>query len=139
MIRVTASISLDESHFIERQVKASGPGGQAVNKTSSAIELRFSVRDADLSDYVKGRLEAMAGSRLNSEGVIVIFAQEFRSLEMNRQAARERLVELVRQAAHRPKIRRPTKPTFTSKLKRLDSKTKRAGVKSLRLRPLRDD
>ena len=139
MIRVTSSIALDENDFVERQVKASGPGGQAVNKTSSAIELRFSVRDSDLSDYVKSRLEGMAGSRLNSDGVIVIFAQEFRSLEMNRQAARERLVELVRQAAHRPKIRRPTKPTFTSKLKRLEGKTKRAGVKTLRSKPRGED
>ena len=139
MIRVTGSISLDETAFIERQVKASGPGGQAVNKTSSAIELRFSVRDSDLSDDVKARLETMAGSRLNSDGVIVIFAQEFRSLEMNRQAARDRLVALVRQAAHRPKIRRPTKPTFTSKLKRLEGKTKRAGVKTLRSKLRGDD
>ena len=139
MIRVTDSISLDENDFIERQVKASGPGGQAVNKTSSAIELRFSIRDADLSDYVKGRLEAMAGSRLNSEGVIVIFAQEFRSLEMNRQAARDRLVELVRQAAHRPKIRRPTKPTKASKVRRVEGKVRRGTVKSARAKPGVDD
>jgi ribosome-associated protein len=139
MIRVTGSISLNENDFIERQVKASGPGGQAVNKTSSAIELRFSVNDSNLSDYVKGRLADLAGSRMSGEGVIVIFAQEFRSLEMNRQAARERLVELVKQAAFRPKIRRPTKPTKASKIKRVEGKVRRGSIKSARAKPGFDD
>jgi ribosome-associated protein len=139
MIRISSGVVLDEDAFIERAVRASGPGGQHVNKTSSAIELRFDIRASTLPDDVKARMESLAGSRLTSEGVIVIFAQEHRSLEMNRQAARERLIELATQAAHRPKTRRPTKPTFSSKVKRLEGKTKRAGVKSLRGRPRGDD
>ena len=139
MIRIASHILLDEDALIERAVRASGPGGQHVNKTSSAIELRFDVRGADFPDDMKARAEALAGSRLTSEGVIVIFAQEHRSLEMNRQAARERLIELLKQAAHKPKARRPTKPTFASKVKRLEGKTKRSGVKSLRGKPGADD
>ncbi len=88
---------------------------------------------------MKARLEALAGSRLTQEGVLVLFAQEHRSQEMNRQAARDRLIALIAQAAIRPKVRRPTKPTFASKLKRLDSKTRRSGVKGLRGRPAPED
>src|ERR1700749_2404889 len=119
MIPVTASISIDESELTEKAARASGPGGQHVNKTSSAIELRFDVRASSLPDDVKTRLEALAGSRATGDGVIVIFAQEHRSQELNRQAARERLFDLIRQAAHRPKKRRPTRPTLASKVRRL--------------------
>ncbi len=139
MIRIAPHILIDEDALIERAVRASGPGGQNVNKTSSAIELRFDVRGADFPDDMKARLETLAGQRLTSEGVIVIFAQEHRSLEMNRQAARERLVALLKQAAHKPKARRATRPTFASKVKRLEGKTKRAGVKSLRGKPRAED
>ena len=140
MIRIAPHIILDEDAFIERAVRASGPGGQHVNKTSSAIELRFDIRAADFPDDMKVRAEGLAGSRLTGEGVIVIFAQEHRSLEMNRQAARDRLIELLlKQAAHKPKARRPTKPTFASKVRRLEGKTKRSGVKSLRGRPRSED
>ncbi len=139
MIRIAPHVLLDETTLIERAVRASGPGGQHVNKTSSAIELRFDVRSADFPDDIKARLETLAGSRLTGEGVIVIFAQEHRSLEMNRQAGRERLIELLKQAAHRPKTRRPTRPTKASKEKRLEGKTKRAGVKSLRGKPRGED
>lgn len=140
MIPITSTLAIDDDELVERGVRASGPGGQHVNKTSSAVELRFDVRaSASLPDEVKQRLERLAGSRLNQEGVIVIYAQSYRSQEMNRRDARERLVTLIREATHRPKPRRPTKPTYSSKLKRLESKTKRSGVKSLRSKPLRED
>jgi ribosome-associated protein len=136
MIEITDSLSLDEDELGWRFVKASGPGGQHVNKTSSAVELRFDVRRSpSLPAEVRARLERLAGSRLTQDGVIVLFAQGSRSQEMNRQAARERLVELIRRAATAPKRRRPTKPTYASKLKRLEGKSRRAGVKALRGRP----
>lgn len=139
MIAVTDTISLEDDELVEKFVRASGPGGQHVNKTSTAVELRFDVRGSpSLPEEVKTRLEALAGSRLTLEGVLVLFAQNARSQEMNRQDARARLFDLIRQAAVRPKRRRPTKPTYSSKLKRLDSKTRRAGVKSLRGKPNED-
>ena len=129
-----------EGEISEKAARASGPGGQHVNKTSTAIELRFDVRSSpSVPEDVKGRLETLAGSRLTQDGVLVLFAQEHRSQEMNRQAARERLVDLLRQASIRPKARRPTRPTLASKLKRLDGKTRRSGVKDLRGRPGHDD
>jgi ribosome-associated protein len=129
-----------EGEITERAVRASGPGGQHVNKTSTAIELRFDVRASpSLPEEVKARLSALAGSRLTQDGVLVLFAQEYRSQELNRQAARERLVGLIRQASIRPKVRRPTRPTVASKLKRLDAKTRRSGIKGLRVRPPSDD
>jgi ribosome-associated protein len=114
--------------------------GTNFNKTSTAIELRFDVRNSpNLPDDVKTRLEALAGSRLTQDGVIVLFAQGSRSQEMNRQEARDRLVELIRRATEKPKPRRPTKPTYSSKLKRLETKGKRAGIKNLRGKPRGDD
>ncbi len=139
MIRVTSHLSVEDDELIERAVRASGPGGQHVNKTSSAIELRFDVRGSTFPDDVKGRLEKLAGSRLTGDGVIVLFAQEHRSQELNRQAARDRLFHLIREAAHRPKPRRPTRPTLASKVRRLEGKVKRGGVKSLRGRVRTDD
>jgi ribosome-associated protein len=139
MIQITDAIAIDESEILEKFVRASGPGGQHVNKTSTAVELRFDVRGSpSLPEDVKTRLEALAGSRLTLEGVLVLFAQNARSREMNRQDARARLIDLIRQASHRPKRRRPTKPTYSSKLKRLDSKTRRGGIKSLRGKPADD-
>jgi ribosome-associated protein len=124
----------------ERAARASGPGGQHVNKTSTAIELRFDGRGStSLPEDVKARLEALSGARLTQEGVLVLFAQEHRSQEMNRQAARERLLALIRQAAVRPRTRRATRPTLASKLKRLEGKTRRSGVKGLRGRPASED
>jgi ribosome-associated protein len=139
MIVVTPSVSLRDDEFTERMVKASGPGGQHVNKTSNAVELRFDVRASSLADDVKRRLEKLAGSRLTQDGVLILFSQGSRSLEMNRQEVRERLADLVRQALQRPKARRPTKPTYSSKLKRLETKTMRGGVKRLRGRMTGDD
>jgi ribosome-associated protein len=136
MIEITDTLSLDEDELAWRFVKASGPGGQHVNKTSSAVELRFDVRGSpSLPADVRDRLERLAGSRLTQEGVIVLFAQGSRSQEMNRQEARERLIELIRRATHVPKRRKATRPTYSSKLKRLEGKSKRSGVKALRGRP----
>lgn len=140
MIPITAWLSIDEDEIQERAAKASGPGGQHVNKVSSAIELRFDVRGSpSLPEDVKLRLEKLAGSRLTQDGVLVLFAQGTRSQEMNRQDARSRLVELIAKAAVRPKARRPTKPTYSSKLKRLESKTRRSGVKAMRGKPMGHD
>jgi ribosome-associated protein len=136
MIEITPWLSIDEDEVQERAAKASGPGGQHVNKVSSAIELRFDVRNSpSLPEDVKVRLEKLAGSRLTLDGVLILFAQGTRSQEMNRQEVRARLIELIRKAAVRPKARRPTKPTYSSKLKRLESKARRSGVKSGRSRP----
>lgn len=139
MIQVTEAIALDDDEISEKFVRASGPGGQNVNKTSTAVELRFDVRNSpNLPDDVKRRLEGLAGSRLTQDGVLILFSQGTRSQEMNRQEVRERLVELIRRALHRPKPRKATKPTYSSRLKRLESKTRRGGVKSLRGRPAED-
>ncbi|CAN5133726.1 alternative ribosome rescue aminoacyl-tRNA hydrolase ArfB [soil metagenome] len=138
-IVVTPAITIREDELIERFVRAQGPGGQHVNKTSSAVELRFDIRRSPgLPDDVKARLEALAGSRLTLDGVIVLFAQTRSSQQLNREEARERLLTLIRQAAIRPKRRRPTKPTFSSKLKRLEGKSIRSGVKAGRGR-VRED
>jgi ribosome-associated protein len=133
MIRVTDSISLDESELDERFIRASGPGGQNVNKVSSAVQLRFDVRQSrSLENDVALRLMALAGSRLTNDGVIVITAQQHRTQERNRADARERLCELIRQAAVKPVKRRATKPTKASKEKRIEGKKIRSGVKNLR-------
>ena len=139
MIPVTDSIAIDEDEISFAFVRASGPGGQHVNKTSTAVELRYDVRNASLPPVVRERLERLAGSRLTNEGVLVLFAQNRRSQELNRQDVVERLVDLVRKAAEIPKKRRPTRPTLASKTRRLEAKSKRAGVKSMRGRPRGDD
>ncbi|HEY2752423.1 alternative ribosome rescue aminoacyl-tRNA hydrolase ArfB [Phenylobacterium sp.] len=140
MIPVTDSIAIEEDELSEKFVRASGPGGQHVNTSSSAVELRFDARNSpSLPEEVKHRLVRIAGQRMNQDGVIVIFAQSYRSQEMNRQDARTRLIDLIEHATHRPKPRKKTRPTYASKLKRLDGKSKRAGVKAMRGRPTRDD
>ncbi|HEY0835976.1 MAG TPA: alternative ribosome rescue aminoacyl-tRNA hydrolase ArfB [Azospirillum sp.] len=133
MIHVTNRIALDESELHEEFVRASGPGGQHVNKTESAVQLRFDVRNSpSLSDDVKGRLMRLAGSRLTQDGVLILVADAHRSQMRNRMDAQERLVALIREAAVPPKPRRPTKPTFGSKQRRLEGKAKRSSVKRMR-------
>jgi ribosome-associated protein len=133
VIPVTPRIALDEREIDETFVRASGPGGQNVNKLSTAVQLRFDVRRSpSLPDPVRARLERLAGSRLTSEGVLVITAQRHRTQERNRRDALDRLIELIREAAVPPTPRRPTRPTLASKRRRLEGKARRAQVKGLR-------
>lgn len=132
-MRVTDTISIDESELSESFVRSSGPGGQNVNKVSSAVQLRFDVRHSpSLPNDVAVRLMRLAGKRLTKDGVLVIIAQQFREQERNRADARERLAELVRQAAVRPVPRRATKVPKAEKKRRVEHKRRRAHVKSLR-------
>ncbi|WP_046863709.1 alternative ribosome rescue aminoacyl-tRNA hydrolase ArfB [Microvirga massiliensis] len=133
MIHITESAWIREEELEENFVRGSGPGGQNVNKVSSAVQLRFNVRAAPgLSEELKSRLERLAGSRLSAEGILVISAQRYRTQEANRADARERLFELIRRAAERPKTRRPTRPTLASKRRRLEEKSRRGEAKRRR-------
>ena len=133
MLRVSKDIAIDDRELEERFVRASGPGGQNVNKVATAVELRFDVRQCSaLRPSVAARLERLAGRRLTEEGVLVIRAERFRTQERNRDDARERLLKLIRKAAIVPKRRVATKPTRASKERRREDKTKRSRVKKLR-------
>ena len=135
MIRITPSISIGEDEVEEHFIRASGPGGQNVNKLASAVQLRFDVRRSPrLPEDVRARLARLAGRRLTREGVLVINAQRHRTQERNRADARERLVDLIRRAAVAPAPRRPTKPTAGARERRLQSKKHRATIKGLRQR-----
>jgi ribosome-associated protein len=133
MIRVTAKISIDERDIAESFVRASGPGGQNVNKLATAVQLRFDVRHSrSLPPDVAARLERLAGSRLTREGTLVITAQRHRTQARNRQDALDRLLDLIRRAAVPPIKRRPTKPTAASRERRIEGKKRRGGLKKLR-------
>jgi ribosome-associated protein len=133
MIRITDTISIDEGEISESFIRSSGPGGQNVNKLATAVQLRFDVRHSpSLTHEVRARLERLAGRRVTRDGVLVITAHRHRTQERNRDDALERLIELIRAATVRPTPRRPTRPTLGSKVRRLESKKRRSGIKALR-------
>lgn len=139
LLRITHTIHIDEDDLDISFVRASGPGGQNVNKLSTAAQLRYDVAKANLAPDVQERFERLAGQRLTKDGVIVIHAQQYRTQERNKQDAIDRLTDLLREASIRPKPRRATKPTLGSKMRRLDGKKRRGDVKNMRQSKRFDD
>lgn len=132
-VPVTETIALDPDELQEQFIRSSGPGGQNVNKVASAVQLRFDIRNSpSLPDHVRERAEKLAGKRLSNDGVIVITADRYRVQERNREDAVQRLVALLAKAAEPVKPRRPTRPTAASRRRRLEDKSKRAGIKEAR-------
>jgi ribosome-associated protein len=134
VIRITDDVVIDDREVEERFVRASGPGGQNVNKVSTAVELRFDIRASSLPSAVKDRLLMLAAGRVTSDGVLLIDSREHRTQARNREAARERLVALIAQAARTPRRRKATRPGRAAREKRLDAKKLRGQVKALRRR-----
>jgi ribosome-associated protein len=133
VIRITDTIAIGEDEIVESFIRASGPGGQNVNKVASAVQLRFDVRHSpSLPADMRARMEKLAGNRLTRDGVLVITAQRFRTQERNRQDALDRFVELAQRAAVRPTPRRPTRPTRGSRERRLEGKKRRSVIKGMR-------
>ncbi len=139
MIQITGTLALDDREVEERFVRASGPGGQNVNKVATAVELRFDVKGSSLPPEVKTRLVTLAGTRMTQDGVLLIDSREHRTQAQNRAAARERLVALIQKALVRPRTRRATRPKAAAKEKRLTTKKLRGNIKELRGRARGDD
>ncbi len=136
MIPVTDNIALDEKEIREEFIRSSGPGGQNVNKVSTAVQLRFDVgHSPSLPEDVRRRLLSLAGKKITADGILIIDARRFRTQAANRQDALDRLVAVVRKAAEAPRVRRRTKPTRASKERRLESKRRRSETKRLRVPP----
>lgn len=136
MLTVTPHLTLDENELVESFVRASGPGGQNVNKVATAVQLRFDVQHStSLPEAIRQRLVRLAANRITTEGVLIIEAKRFRTQEQNREEARNRLVALIQQAAQPPKLRRATKPTRAARQKRVEQKRQRAQTKRLRRPP----
>ena len=132
MLHVTDAIVLDDREVDERFVRASGPGGQNVNKVSSAVELRFNIPASSLPPDVKERLIALAGNRVTTDGDLIIDSREHRTQAQNREAARARLIALLQHAARRPKRRKPTRPGAAARQRRLTEKKHRGDIKAAR-------
>ncbi len=133
MLQITPDIAIEDWEIVEQFVRSGGPGGQNVNKVSTAVELRFEAeRSPNLPDAVKRRLRRLAGRRWTQDGAVILRVSETRSQARNREIGRERLVELLRQATEKPKRRVPTRPTLASKRRRIEAKKKRGAVKALR-------
>jgi len=139
VLEVTPTLSIPESQLNERFVRASGPGGQNVNKVSTAVELRFDVGASSLADEVKARLRALAGKRMSQDDVLTIDGREHRTQSQNRATARARLVELIQQALRRPRSRKKTRPGRSAREKRLEAKTQRSRIKVQRGRVRPED
>ncbi len=132
MIRVTGNIFIDESEIQEEFMRSGGPGGQHVNKVSTAVQLRFDIMGSKLPQEVKERLSRLGGRRVTEEGVLILSARGSRSREMNRKEAMEKLLSLIRKAAEAPRKRIKTRPSFSAKQKRIDRKKVRGGAKKMR-------